>query len=386
MKWLHLREKEVRFAVGLTAGASCAGIDAAHVRIRGTGPDTAIKLIRHAHFPYETPTRNRLLMARKDAKALALLHFELGELLAQAAEQVGRAQVGQGFDPDFIAVKGFPAAHVPQRNAEGQFGALEIGEPALAAHRIGLPVVSDFCARDMAAQGQGAPIFSYADHALFARQDRTVAVLHLGALASLTVLPPERARVISFETGPCNMALDGAIHLITSGNRDMDTDGKAAARGVVIDEFLEYLLDRPFFNRVPPKSTSRDEFGPEVYLRDALSGRKDRSLEDLLATVTAAVAFSIIRAYTRFVKPHFEIMRLILTGGGAQNLTLVEHLKKGIPDVVLRRSDEYGLPCTAVDPVRVAVLGNETLCGTPNNIPSATGAKSAVLLGRITPP
>ena len=140
-------------------------------------------------------------------------------------------------------------------------------------------------------------------------------------------------------------------------------------------------MGRPFFNRVPPKSTSRDEFGPEVYLRDALSGRKDRSLEDLLATVTAAVAFSIIRAYTRFVKPHFEIMRLILTGGGAQNLTLVEHLKHGIPDVVLRRSDEYGLPCTAVDPVRVAVLGNETLCGTPNNIPNATGAKSAVLLG-----
>ncbi|HOJ34282.1 MAG TPA: anhydro-N-acetylmuramic acid kinase [Candidatus Hydrogenedentes bacterium] len=385
----ELRDKEYRYGIGLTVGTSCAGIDAAAVRIRGTGRETAVKPLLYEHFPYSPATRNRLLMARKDNKAMGLLHFELGELLATAAQRIAEklAARDESAQVDFAAIKGFPASHIPPRGAEPMVrGGLEIGEPAFVATSLGVPVISDFYAKDMAVGGQGAPIFSYADHVLFGRKDRTVAVLHLGAFASLTVLPPELDQVIGFHVGPCNIALDGAIHLITAGNREMDTDGKAAFQGVVIDEFLDYLLDHPFLNRVPPKSTSREEFGPEVYLRDAIAGRRDRSLEDLQATVTAAVANSIIRAYGRFVKSTYEVSRLILTGGGVRNTTLVDYLKKGLTEMVFRRSDDYGLPSMAADPVRAAILGNEAVCGTPSNVPRATGARLPICLGKITLP
>src|SRR5690606_29459748 len=125
----------------------------------------------------------------------------------------------------------------------------------------------------------------------------------------------------------------------------------------------------------------REEFGPEVYLRDALASRRDHALEDLVATVTAAVAYSVVRAFNRFVKPQYNVSRLILSGGGARNKTLVERIRQGLPDIKVRLSDEYGMPAEAREAMAFAMLGNETICGTPNNVPHATGARSKVVLG-----
>jgi anhydro-N-acetylmuramic acid kinase len=199
------------------------------------------------------------------------------------------------------------------------------------------------------------------------------------------VLTPKLEDVVAFDAGPGTVAIDGAVRLLTGGNQEIDDKGAAAMKGVVIDEFLEYLLDHPYFAKVPPKCTSREEFGPEVYLRDALAGRKDRSIEDLLATVTSAVSYCIVRAFNRFVKPQFQVSRLILSGGGVVNQALLTRVKNGLSDITVRMSDEYGLPHDAVDAVGAAILGNETFCGTPCNAPHATGAKGPIVLGRITP-
>jgi len=182
------------------------------------------------------------------------------------------------------------------------------------------------------------------------------------------------------------MAIDGAVRLLSSGNQQMDKDGESAAKGVVIDEFLDYLLDHPYFIKNPPKSTGREEFGPEVYLRDALASRREHSFEDLVATVTTAVAYSIIRAHNRFIKPQHEVSRLIIGGGGAHNKTLVERIRQGLPDIAIRMSDEYGMPGDAREATAFAMLGNETICGTACNLPQATGASRQVVLGAISPP
>ncbi|NLX96932.1 MAG: anhydro-N-acetylmuramic acid kinase, partial [Rhodopirellula sp.] len=133
------------------------------------------------------------------------------------------------------------------------------------------------------------------------------------------------------------------------------------------------------------KSTSRDEFGVDAYLRDALMARRNNSIEDLTATVTAAVAYSVIRAYNRFVKPQFKVARVIVSGGGAANKALMKHLKKGLNETVIRTADHYGLPYASLDAIAYAVLANETLCGLAANVPQATGARHPVLLGKITP-
>ena len=385
MELAAIRDKSVRYGVGLMSGTSCDGVDAALVRLKGTGADLHIKFIRHATYPYPDALRLRLLAPRIDASELCALNFVLGEYLANAASRL-LADVGELADGqvDFIASSGHTVAHLPPRDSEA-IGTLQIGESAVIAERCKLPVVSDFRQRDMAVGGQGAPLVPHADWVLFHRDDRTVALLNIGGIANITVVTPERDRVIAFDTGPGNMAIDGAVRMLTGGEKQMDLDGQAAKKGVVIDEFMDQLLDHPYFSDPPPKSTGREEFGPEVYLRDGLLARRDRPYEDLVATVTAAVAFSIIRAYGRFVKPGFDVSRLIVSGGGAHNKTLMDRLVQGLPDVTVCRTDKYGIPVDAREAIAFAILGNETLCGTPANIPGATGATHGVVLGKITP-
>lgn len=380
-----IRKKTTRFAIGMTCGSAARGIDAALVRIKGSGNNLHIKYIKSRHVPFAPGLHTRLIVARKDARELALLNFELGELLAEAAQDMVRIAQKELCEVDFVALDGYTVSHNPPRGYDLSIGTYQIGESAIVAERTLLPVVSDFRSRDMAAGGQGGPITAYADWALFSREDRTVARLHLGGITSITVIPPKFDEIVAFDAGPGMVVLDGAVRQLTSGTQEMDIKGAAAVKGVVIDEFLEFLLDHPYFAKVPPKTTSRDEFAPETYLRDALMARKDHSLDDLMATVTAAVSYCLVRAYNRFVKPQFTVSRVIVSGGGVKNQALMQRLKNGMGDAVLRASDEYGLPADALDAIGVAVLGNETLCGKPSNVPHATGAQQSVTLGRITP-
>jgi anhydro-N-acetylmuramic acid kinase len=384
MNLSEIGDKQTRFVVGLMSGTSCDGVDAALVRLKGTGPEMHIKLMEFASIPYPQPLRMRLLAPRMDATEVCALNFELGERMAQAALELLNPAKGNVEEVDLIASSGHTVAHMPPQGSE-PYGTLQIGEPSIIAERCGVPVVSDFRTRDMAVGGQGAPLVPYADWVMFHRDDRSTACLNLGGIANLTVVTPEFGDVIAFDTGPCNMAIDGAVRQLTNGARHMDNHGEAAAEGVVIDEFLDYLLDHPFFVKVPPKSTGREDFGAEVYLKDALNGRRDHSYEDLIATVTAAVAFSIVRAYTRFVKPQHDILRLIVSGGGAHNRTLMERLNLGFEGVKVRRSERYQIPCDSREAIAFAILGNETICNTRANVPAATGASKRVVLGKITP-
>lgn len=377
--------KPHRFGIGLMSGTSSDGIDAALVRIKGSGPDLAIKLIAHQHFPYAFGFRTRLLSERIEAREVCQLNFELGAKLAEAAATLQEQARAEGIETDFIASHGHTIAHLPPP-ANKPAGTLQIGEAAIIAERTGLPVIADFRPRDMAAGGQGAPLVTYADWILFHKPDRTLACLNLGGIANFTVVTPEEDQVLAFDTGPCNMVVDGAVRYLAKGTKEMDAGGAAAAKGVCIDEFLDYLLSHRYFAKVPPKTTGREEFGFEVYLRDALAARRDHAYEDLLATVTRAVATSIVNAYQRFIAPHYEIRQVIVGGGGANNKTLLGWIQKGLTGSPVFTSDQYGIPLGAREAIAFAILGNETICGAPANVPSATGARNKVLLGKITLP
>jgi anhydro-N-acetylmuramic acid kinase len=383
----EIRDKRVRYAIGLTAGASSMGIEAAAVRIKGNGPGMSLKLVHAEVFPYPLGLRHRLLSLHKESRELALLHFELGELLAEAAGAMRKGLAEHEVEqPDYIAMQGWELAHVPRRG-QSRVGTIQLGEPDVVAERTGLPVVFDFTARDMAAEGQGRPATAYADWLLFHRDNRTVVTLHLGAMSSMVVVPPNLDGVAAFDAGPCNAAIDGAVALLTSGNHSLDQDGEKAMKGVVVDELLDYLLEHPYFNRVPPKCATREDFGPETYLRDALNARKgDHHENNLVATVTTAAAFAVVRAFNRFIKPAHEVARIVLSGGGVDNKALVRQLRKGLPDATMRRSDEYGLPHIALDPIRFAVLANETIAGHTSNVFHASGARRPVILGKVALP
>lgn len=384
MKMHSIAGKPVRYAIGLSAGASCYGIQAALVRLKGSGADLHVKFIRCEQVPFRPAFRSRLLNPRPEVREIALLNYELGEILADGALRMIKVAQDENVEVDFVGLEGNVLSHLPPR-ASDPHGMFQIGEPTVVADRTGLPVVSDFAQRDMAAGGQGTSVTAYADWVLFGRADRIVARLHLGGVSTLSVVTPRMENVLAFDVGPGTLALDGAIHLATSGTADIDKGGEVAGRGRVIDELLERLLQHRYFERVPPKSTSKHEFGAEAYLREALDDYRNRSADDLVATVTEAVAANIVDAYKRFIGPQYRVTRMVVSGGGALNATLMQRLQQGLSDVVFRLTEQYGLPLTGCDAVSSAILANETLSGLAANIPKATGARYAAVLGKITP-
>lgn len=381
-----IRAKKARFAIGLMSGTSCDGVNAVLLRIKGTGPGLAIKLIAHQTFPYSADLQNRLLMEHMSAKDVCLLNFELGELLAEASLAMMDQADDNEVEVDFISCHGHTVGHYPPGSGSESVGTLQIGEPAIIAHQTKCPVVSDFRVRDMAAGGQGAPLVPYADWLLFRREDKNIICLNIGGIANFTVVTPEFKDILAFDTGPGNIAIDATVRLLSRGSRAFDENGDAARRGKVIDEFLEYLLSDSYFQKEPPKSTGRERFGLDVYLRDALANRRNHSYEDLVATVTEATVQSIADAYNNYIAPRYESAQMIVGGGGAMNNTVMTRLQEKLPDIKIFISDRVGISYDAREAIAFAILGNETIFGTPANVPQATGASESVVLGKITPP
>ena len=106
----------------------------------------------------------------------------------------------------------------------------------------------------------------------------------------------------------------------------------------------------------------------------------------MVATVTEAVATSIIDAHERFVLPTYPIKRMVVSGGGAHNRSLLRLLQEGLPEINVYTSDSAGLPGDAREAIAFAILGNELFCGTPSNVPTATGASKRVVQGSLTYP
>ncbi len=380
-----IREKKARFVIGLMSGTSCDGVDAVLVRIKGTGPGLAMKFIAHKSFPYETDLRNRLLAEQMLSREVCLLNFGLGEKLAEASQAMLDVADENDIEVDFISAHGHTVGHFPPTPMSAHHGTLQIGEAAVIAQRARKIVVSDFRVRDMAAGGQGAPLVPYADWLLFRREDTTTVCLNIGGIANITVVTPKFKDILAFDTGPGNIIIDGTVRILSRGARAFDENGEAAKRGKVIPEFLEYLLSDSYFSKEPPKSTGRERFGINAYLRDALASRKDHSYEDMVATVTEATVQSIVDAYNRYVAPEYDVSHMVVGGGGAMNSTIMLKLQEALPELKIYISDRIGISHNAREAIAFAILGNETICGTPANVPQATGASEAVVLGKITP-
>jgi anhydro-N-acetylmuramic acid kinase len=322
---------------------------------------------------------------------LARLNFLLGELYADAVLTTQRRFRVRA---DLVGCHGQTLYH--QGEAQAFLGrrivaTWQTGEAAVIAARVGVPVVSDFRPADMAAGGKGAPLVPYLDYLLFRDPKIGRIVQNIGGIANLTAIPAgaDARRVFAFDTGPGNMVIDAVTEALYG--REFDRGGKIAASGMVLEPVLHQVLQRRFFRAAPPKTAGREEFGREFvseFLRACGRARK----EDVVATATALTARSIADAVRRFVAKQpgpatkSPFRELILSGGGARNATLVAMLTENLAPlgIQLRFSDEFGLPSEAKEAVAFAVLAHETWNRRPSNVPSATGAKRAAVLGKIS--
>jgi anhydro-N-acetylmuramic acid kinase len=404
---------------GVMSGTSADGIDVAFISIgspkdktgKGKGRNsppveqecpTHMDFIGNAEFPYPAKVRKMVLASMNSAKAsvadLARLNFLLGELYADA---VLSAQKKLRVSCDLIGCHGQTLYH--QGTAARFLGrqlpvTWQTGEGAVVAARTGIPVISDFRPSDMAAGGKGAPLVPYLDYLLYRDARAGRIALNIGGIANLTAIPRNASvsQVFAFDTGPGNMVMDALAEQLFG--QSCDKGGEIAASGRVHEDIVERFLRHGFFRERPPKTAGREEFGREFTdnflcsFTHASKGSKGRATNtakrDALATATALTARSIADAIRRFVLPKGKFSEIIVSGGGTRNPALMAWLANEIRElgITLCLSDEFGIPSEAKEAVAFAVLAFETWNRRPSNVPSATGAKRAVVLGKISYP
>jgi anhydro-N-acetylmuramic acid kinase len=379
-----LLAKEETLVVGLLSGTSADGVDAALVRIRGSGLATKAEIVAFRTVPYPAKLREQVLaLGRGLVPDLCRLNFVLGERFADAALELLK---GAGVKPqeiDLVGSHGQTVHHVPRRPGDVA-STLQIGEADVIAERLGVPVVSGFRTRDIAAGGEGAPLSAYVDYLLFRRKGPPRALLNLGGIANVTVVGEQIEEVFAFDTGPANMPLDETIRILTRGREHCDRDGRTAAKGHVDEILLKKLLAHPYLKQPPPKTTGRETFGADFVL-PLLRAKGGKSGTDVLATLTAFTAHSIRQAFDDFVAPRARPAEIIASGGGVKNLTLMSHLRKLFPREKVLSLADAGIDPDAKEALIFAILANETVHGVPNNVPGATGARWPTILGKVTP-
>lgn len=376
---------------GVMSGTSGDGIDVALVRVRGAGFLTRFELLAHRAFPYPASVRRTVLSLMNAPRArvadLARLNFLLGELYADAILATARKARLRlelaGCHGQTLYHQGESAAFLGRRLAV----TWQTGEGAVIAHRVGVPVVTDFRPADMAAGGKGAPLVPFVDYLIYRHSRRGRIVQNIGGIANLTAIPAgaSPSEVVAFDTGPGNMVIDAVTERLF--HRPYDRNGAIAARGRPLDGALKDLLGARFFRQPPPKTAGREEFGREFVSRLLRRCRGARG-QDVVATATALTAYSIALAVRRFVLPSQtrapRFHDYIVSGGGARNRTLLRMIGEQLPELRVRTSAEDGLPVEAKEAVAFALLAYQSWRRLPGNLPAATGAKEAAVLGKIS--
>ncbi|MBI4537485.1 MAG: anhydro-N-acetylmuramic acid kinase [candidate division NC10 bacterium] len=379
--------------IGLMSGTSADGVDAALVEILPSPDRPAVRLLAFATFPYPGGLRERILALAAGGSSAEVCHLNayLGELFADAARGVARSAGTPLEAVDLIGSHGQTIYHSPVLRAEGSRrirSTLQIGSPAVIAERTGLTTIADFRPRDMAAGGEGAPLTPLVHHLLFAHATLGRAVLNLGGIANVTLIPAGRdaSAVSGFDTGPGNVLLDEFVRLIGLSELGYDPDGRLAASGRIRADLLEELLRHPFVRRPPPKSTGRETFGPALVaeFRSRLQREGIRDV-DGLATLTAFTVEAAAENIRRFVAAPRMIHELIVMGGGARNACLVQGLARALPECRLRLAEELGYDSRAIEAVAFAALAYLTATGRAGNLPTVTGAIGPRVLGSIVP-
>jgi len=347
---------------GLISGTSVDGIDVAVVDI-----DDGIKVVATTTVPYPANVREAILSvsnAPTHTATIARLNFLLGELFAEAVRATGvplETIELIGSHGQTIFHEGEPVEFLDRKIAS----TMQIGEAAVIAQRTGIETIADFRTSDMAAGGKGAPLVPFLDYQLFRNPAIGRVALNIGGIANITVIPAGARMddVVAFDTGPGNMVIDALAP-------PFDRNGERARSGQVNQRLLERLLDEdPYYRREPPKACGREQFGAEFVHRTGID----------VATATELTVRTIALAIGKYPLTQ----EVIVSGGGAHNGYIMERLAAVLKPRVTT-SAEFGIDVDSKEAILFAVLAYETHRRRAGNLPSATGARKAAILGKVS--
>jgi anhydro-N-acetylmuramic acid kinase len=367
--------------IGLMSGTSLDGVDG----VLADFSDGRIAVQAYATAEFSVALRTELMALNTPGD---------NELHRAALAGNGLARAYAGVVHQLLEDSGIAAGAITAIGAHGQTVrhrplefddvgyTLQLNNPALLAEATGIDVVGDFRSRDLAAGGQGAPLVPAFHRALFARPGETVAVLNIGGISNLSLLPasdaPEGAIVLGFDCGPGNALMDHWCQ--TYQGQPFDRGGQWAATGRVLPQLLDLLLADAYFAKAPPKSTGRDLFNP-TWLAAQL-GTTAMDPVDVQATLTELTARACAADVSRYGT---DSKLLIVCGGGALNDHLLGRLGALMPGVEVVASTDHGLPPQQVEAAAFAWLARATVRREAGNLASVTGARGARVLGAIYP-
>lgn len=371
---VEIIKKPERKILGMMSGTSADGVDLVLTSVKGCGKSTNCVIEKTGHFDYSDDLRKQILESMKaDAlmRDVCSLDFELGEFFGDCARKFL-----EGERIDLIASHGQTVFHNPPSRSNHPC-TLQIGDGDIIAMRSGVITISDFRIKDIAGGGEGAPLVPHADYILYSSDTESIALNNLGGISNVTYIPV-RARedqIMAFDTGPANALID----LITRKYFDVsfDKDGSISANGKVDPELFESLKSKEmdYILKIPPKSTGKEVYNESYLPTNSLNPY------DLLRTVVKFSAWSIYESYKIHVIPK-GLDRIILTGGGAMNKTLVNDIRMYFGKIPVEISKEWQWR----EAEAFAVLASELICGNHSNNPKVTGARYPVLLGKISLP
>lgn len=371
--------------IALMSGTSCDSID---VGLCEVYPDLSCKLIDGINHKYPDKVREKIFnifSGNATVQDICQMNFVVGKCFADGANIL----IKKWGKPDFISSHGQTIFHFPfDESIDGISlkSTLQIGESSVIAQETGCLTISNFREADIAQGGEGAPLVCFADEKWFkgVNGDRNIAVQNIGGISNVTVLSKEYA-TFGFDTGVGNLMIDYCCRKFFG--IPYDKDGEIAANGIVLDNWLQLLLEDDYYLKSPPKTTGREYFS-EKYIENALKfAPKDspNGEKDIIATLTALTAKSIAEAYNRYIYPNIGIKEVVVGGGGAYNPTLMKFLRSYLPKhIELKTHEDYGISNNFKEVMAFALLGYCTYFGIPNNLPSCTGAKKRVVLGKLS--
>lgn len=376
-----MQELETKTVISLMSGTSCDSIDVGLCEVM---PDLSCKLIEGINVKYPDAIREKLFdffNGKCNLKDICQMNFVVGKCFANAANKL----IKKYGKPDFIASHGQTIFHYPfdeKLDGINLKSTLQIGESSVISQETGCMTISNFREADIAQGGNGAPLVCFIDEKLGQNViGENVAIQNIGGIANVTVVSKEH-ETFGFDTGVGNIMIDYCCNKFF--NMSYDKDGEIAAEGTVSQSWLECLLQDEYYLYTPPKTTGREYFSP-TYIENALK-LAPKEPKDIIATLTALTSKSIAQAYERFVYPKVGIKKVVIGGGGAYNHTLMKFLRVYLPKhIELKTHEDYGISNNFKEVMAFALLGYCTYYGIPNNVPSCTGAKKRIVLGKITP-
>lgn len=375
-------------AVGLMSGTSLDGIDIALVEINQSGKSQLLKGLTYTYSALEKEKLQLLCSVRGanivDVSAMNVyLGKKYGQLINQLIEQSGY----QNKDIAFISSHGQTIYHQPYYLEKPLLvpNTFQIGDISVISEVTQIVVVGDFRPADMAAGGQGAPITSFVDYYLFQSDDKTRAVQNIGGIGNVTYLPKKGTEedVLSFDTGPGNMMIDEAVYKLTKGKMTYDHNGEFALRGQIIQSLLNELMNHSYMKQSIPKTTGREMFGKH-FVMEIINKYIDHPKEDIIHTMTEFTIQSIVNHYERYLIPYSPIDEVILGGGGAHNHYILKGLQEGLPETKIYLHEHFNMSTDFKEAIAFVYLGLFCLKGVPNTLPSATGARHSVVMGKIS--